>query len=514
MAVKTFAAIDVGSFEVSMKIFEVSKRHGMRQIDHIRRSIDMGSQTYGSGRLSAERVDELCNTLKEFKKLMNSYKVEEYKAYGTSALREAKTTDVLLDLIAQRTGILIEILSNSEQRFLDYKSVAFQGETFEKYIKKTAAILDIGGGSIQLSLFDDGVLYATQNMKLGVLRLMDRLATMKATLKQTSNLISELVDAQFNTYKKLYLKDVNVENIIIIDDYLSSILNNKQNKFGGRNIFDTTELRSMDSIIENMSATNIARRLAVPESHVLPIHISSLLLEKVMAITGAKKIWAPGVTLCDGIAYEYAQNNGIVAANHDFENDIRAFAIQIAKRYSGSKKRAQTLERIALNIFDTTREINGLLDRDRLLLQISSYLHDCGKYISMANLAECSYGIIKNSEIIGLSHKERLIVANVVKYNQTPFDYFEDFTDHQFMDMADHVKIAKLTAILRLANGLDRSHKMKFKDIKSLIKGNELILMVETNEDITLERGLFGLRAAFFEEIYNLKPVIVQKRSL
>ena len=514
MAVKTFAAIDVGSYEVSMKIYEISKKYGMKQIDHIRRGVDMGSQTYVSGRLSYERVDELCNTLKEFKKIMNSYKVEDYKAYGTSAIREAKTTDILLDMINQRTGIKVEVLSNSEQRFLDYKSVAFQGDIFNKYIKKNTAILDIGGGSIQLSLFENEALYATQNMKLGVLRLMDRLSTMRASIKQTNVLISELVEAQFNTYKKLYLKDSNVENIIIVDDYLSRIFNNKQNKFGGVNIIEASELRSMDNLIQNMSIANIAKRLAVAESDVLPIYITAILLDKVIQITGAKTIWSPGVTLCDGIAYEYAENKGIAQASHDFENDIRACALQIGKRYSGSKKRAETLERIALNIFDATSAINGLTKRDRLLLQIASYLHDCGKYISMANLAECSYGIIKNSEIIGISHRERLLLANIVKYNQLPFEYYDEFTDHKFIEMEDHVRIAKLTAILRLANGLDRSHKMKFKNIKTQIVAHELIIMVETNEDITLEKGLFGNRAAFFEEIYNLKPVINQKRSI
>ena len=60
MAVKTFAAIDIGSYELSMKIFEVSKKNGTRQIDHIRYSIDMGTESYTTGKLSFERVDELC----------------------------------------------------------------------------------------------------------------------------------------------------------------------------------------------------------------------------------------------------------------------------------------------------------------------------------------------------------------------------------------------------------------------------------------------------------------------
>ena len=147
MSVKTFAAIDAGSYELAMKIFEVSGTGGMREIDHIRYSIDMGTETYGAGRLSYERVDELCRVLREFSNIMKSYQVEDYKAYGTSAIRESRNRAILLDQIEQRTGIHIDVLSNSEQRFLDYKSIAFQGEGFQKIIENGTAIVDIGGGS-------------------------------------------------------------------------------------------------------------------------------------------------------------------------------------------------------------------------------------------------------------------------------------------------------------------------------------------------------------------------------
>ena len=163
MAVKTFAAIDVGSYELAMKIFEVSKARGMKEIDHVRHSIDMGTESYTTGKLSYQRVEELCRILGEFAGIMKAYQVSDYAAYGTSAIREIENTAILLDQIQQRTGIRIETLSNSEQRFLDYKSIAFQGEGFQKIIESGTAIVDIGGGSIQISLFDKDTLVSTQN---------------------------------------------------------------------------------------------------------------------------------------------------------------------------------------------------------------------------------------------------------------------------------------------------------------------------------------------------------------
>ena len=130
----------------------------------------------------------------------------------------------------------------------------------------------------------------------------------------------------------------------------------------------------------------------------------------------------------------------------------------------------------------------------------------------MVNLGECSYHIIMATEIIGLSHLEIEIVANVVKYNHIEFEYYETMEKLSMLDRESYIKIAKLTAILRLANGLDRSHKQKFKDVKITMKEDKLIFTVDTDEDITLEKGLFGARADFFEEVYNIRPVIKRKR--
>ena len=509
MAVKTFAAIDVGSYELSMKIFEVSKARGIHEIDHIRHSIDMGTETYITGKLGYERAEELCRILGEFRDIMKSYQVETYKAYGTSAIREMKNKAILLDQVEQRTGIKIDVLSNSEQRFLDYKSIAFQGEEFLKIIENPTAIVDIGGGSIQISLFDKDILVSTQNMKLGVLRLRERLQHLEASFGKYESLVEEMVESQMDVYKKLYLKERQIKNIIVVDDYISALVRNRGD---GNQFADEKVMERYAGLTKTKSLSEIAKMFRMPEEDMPLLYISMVLLRSIMNSMGAELIWAPGVTLCDGIAYEYGEKNKIVAADHDFEKDIIACAKNVSKRKRGNRKRGETLEQIALNIFDSTRKIHGLEKRERLLLQLSTILHDCGKYISMVNLGECSYSIIIATEIIGLSHLEREIVANVVKYNHLEFDYYEAMNSNT-MDKESYLKIAKLTAILRLANGLDRSHKEKFKNIKITLKEEKLLITVDTQEDITLEKGLFDARADFFEEVYNIRPVIRRKWS-
>ena len=514
MTIKTFAAIDVGSYELSMKIFEVSKKGGMKEIDHIRHEIDMGTESYTTGKLSNERVEELCRVLCEFAQIMKTYQVSDYVAYGTSAIRETENTTILLNQIEVRTGIHIGVLSNSEQRFLDYKSIAFQGEGFLKIIENGTAIVDIGGGSIQISLFDKDTLVSTQNMKLGVLRLQESMSHLDANASQYDELINELVDSQMSVYKKLYLKDREIKNLIVVDDYISVMLRKgsmeqEMSGYAGRELFDRFE-----QAYHSRSVSELARNWDMPEENMPMVHISLMMLKRIMETMGAELIWAPGVTLCDGIAYEYAEKNKIITSSHDFEQDIIACSKNISKRYRGSRKRSETLEKIALTIFDSTRKIHGMGRRERLLLQLSTILHDCGKYISMVSLGECSYSIIMATEIIGLSHREREILANVVKYNHKEFEYYEKMGQFSALDSGSYLVIAKLTAILRLANGLDRSHKQKFKNVKTSLKDEELIFTVDTNEDITLEKGLFDARAAFFQEVYNVRPVIKQTRTI
>ena len=87
---KLFAAIDVGSYEIGMKIFELSQKNGVKEIDFIRHRIDLGTDSYNTGKISYDRMDELCNVLKGFKEIMDTYKVDAYRAYGTSAIRETQ----------------------------------------------------------------------------------------------------------------------------------------------------------------------------------------------------------------------------------------------------------------------------------------------------------------------------------------------------------------------------------------------------------------------------------------
>ena len=512
MKTKYFAAIDVGSYELSCKIFQFSSKTGMKEIDSVTYRLDLGSESFANKKISKEKVDELCNVLNSFKTVMNTYKVEEYKAYGTSAIREMENKMILLDHIEQRTGIKVEEISNSEQRFLNYKAIASKGEEFNRIIEKGTAILDIGGGSIQISLFEKNSLIATQNMKLGVLRLEESIRHLASNNMNFESLLEEMINTQLSVFKKLYLKDREIENIIVVDDYVSFLMQKFEKEGHGTAHLSYERFHKYVNETKVIGTYEMACKFDVSEENAARMFISAVIIKRCMKVMGAKQVWSPGVVLCDGIGFEYGQKNGLIKEQHDFEQDIIACALNLSKRYLGNKKRSETLENIALTIFDSMRKMHGLGKRERLLLSLATILHDCGKYISMSNLGECSYNIILYTEIIGVSHTEREMLANVVKFNHQKFGYYDVMAQNSQLDKETYLKIAKLTAILKLANGLDRSHKQKFKDIKVSLRDHELIVTVNTNEDITLEKGMLGDRADFFEEVFSVRPVIKQRK--
>ncbi len=505
-----FAAIDVGSFEMCLAVYEISKKGGLRLVDLVRHRLALGADSYTAQKISAPKMEELFRTLKDFQKIMKGYGVTEYKAYGTSALREIENTSLLLDQIRNISGIEISILSNSEQRFLDYKAIAARGDVFEETIKGGTAIVDIGGGSVQLSLFDEGRLITTQSLKLGVLRIHESLQAMQPMSVQIEEIMDEMIGGQLRIFKKIYMQDLFIGRLILMDDYLSPGFH--------RNIRGVKQRRcsaeDFAAFMEHLHRENeeiLAGELEIPEEGVALMKISAGILQRIIRAFDAKEIWAPGATLCDGIVYEYIEKSGGKTGTRDFDQDIYASAVAISQRYMGSRKRGQAMERIALAIFDGIGEQHGMGQRERLLLRLSTVLHDCGKFINMTNVGECSYSIISNTEIIGLSHRERQILAFIVKFNHDEFEYFDELSRHTDFDRKDYLIIAKLTAILRLANALDKSQKQKVHEISVAVKNRELVVSIEAGHDILFEKDRFIRHGAFFEEVYGLHPRIRRK---
>ena len=512
MKVTTFAAIEIASYEVSMKIYALSPKT-MKEITYVRHRMELGKDAYRLGKISNERMDELCQVLLDFKRIMKEFGVTEFRACATAVIRELESSSLILDRIFVKTGIQVEILSNSEQRYLSYKSIASQEKDFDKIIQKGTAIIDVGGESIQISLFDKDTLVSTQNIRIGTNRLKERLSNVFEQSGHFAQVVEEIANNALKTYRKLYLKDRKIENIILIGDYSPYISRYVNAARTESHVMSAEEYHAFYNEMLSKNPQEMLNTLGIPAENEALILTTLVVYRKLIEETEAKEIWMPSLNLSDGLTYDYAEKNKILKSAHDFENDIIVSAKNMGKRYQSNKNHVNVMAELALTIFDKTKSLHGMQKRDRLLLQIAVLLHDCGKFISMSRSAECSYSIIMASEIIGLSHAEREMVANIVKYNSTDIISYEEFTEGSSLNREQYIKVCKLAAILRVSNAMDRSHKQKFKDAKISLIDRELIFRVDTQEDITLERGLFSSRADFFEEVYNIKPLIKQKKT-
>ena len=510
MAVTTFAAIDIGSYNISMEIFEVTRKNGLVSLTTVRQRLELGRDAYTKRRITLESLNELTRILTDFSRIMKEYKVSEYRACAKSAFREARNSLMVREHIRKKTGILIEVLSNSEQRFLSYKSIASKGEDFQRTIEKGTAILDVGGGSIQISLFDKDSLVTTQNLLLGSLRISERLASFANETVHQDELMDQMIRKDILNFKRMYLKDRNIDTLILVGDYFTNLI--FQNRSDLNKIESREEFLQWYAHIVTLTPQEAAVELEVGSevaNTVLPI---AVLYRRLIEVLGANFVWLPGIQLTDGIAYDFALRNKLIKSPHDFEKDILMAARHIMKRYAGNKPHTEALITSALEIFGAVKKNNVLTGRDWLLLQVACYLHDCGKYISLVNVGDCSYGIIMATEIIGLSDTEREIIANVVRFNTKPFRYFQEARSLTALGETDYLRVGQLTAILKLAKGLDQSYLQKIRKIKATRKDDVLLLDVTAGEDYTLEKGLFRENVEFFADMFDLKPELKIRR--
>ena len=160
-------------------------------------------------------------------------------------------------------------------------------------------------------------------------------------------------------------------------------------------------------------------------------------------------------------------------------------AKNIGKRYAVNRPHVQNLEMTALAMFDATKKMHGMKERERLLLQMAVMLHDVGDRVSMWRIPPIIMYL--SNEIIGLSHIEREMVALIAKYNTAVLPSYDELVMESSLSAEQYLTVSELTAIVRLANALDRSHLQKIQSIRAVLKERELHLSLTVGRDFTLE---------------------------
>ncbi len=169
----TIAAIDIGSNAIRLVIGERDRHGDIRVLKKVREPVRLGHDVFSTGEISDKCRDKAIQSFLKFQDIIKLHRATKLKAVATSALREAKNRDQFIQEVRKKTGIAIEVIDGIEEGRLIFSAVAHRVDLDDK----TSLLIDIGGGSIELTIADHGRAIAVQTFKLGTVRLLQLLET-------------------------------------------------------------------------------------------------------------------------------------------------------------------------------------------------------------------------------------------------------------------------------------------------------------------------------------------------
>ena len=364
MVVHTFAAIYIGTYDVSLKVFEFMDKKKFHQVDHIRARLDLGSDAFAEGRIGYERVEELCETLAQFKEIMDSYRVKDYEVFASAVLRDAENELFVLNQVYLRTGFHVKVVSNSEHRFISYKSVAGQ-EAFEKMIQTSAAVVDVGGASVQITIFREGRLITTQHIEAGIMRLYNLLSDRGHSLALYETQIEEYMNKKLEAFRAMYMTET-VDYVILISDYATELIRKMdENEQKKRQVKSEKFVKFIEKL-QKKTLEEITYELNLSNDHE-PLIIPAIILFKTLVQSICPKtVWVPGANIQDGIAYDYGQSKKLLSLTHDFDADVLSAAHFLSQHYNSYTPHIEALSKLSTKIFDAMKKVHGLGKRQRL----------------------------------------------------------------------------------------------------------------------------------------------------
>lgn len=169
-----FAAIDIGSNAIRMVIAEHSSQ-GLRLLKKYRLPIRLGADVFATGKISAKNIKLSARTFKKFKDVCAKYKIRQIRAVGTSALREASNQEAFVELIHRKSAIRIEVIDGVEEARIIHQAVRREVNLEGHH----TLLIDIGGGSVELTFSDHGMMTATQSFPFGTVRTIEMMKKKK-----------------------------------------------------------------------------------------------------------------------------------------------------------------------------------------------------------------------------------------------------------------------------------------------------------------------------------------------
>ncbi len=512
MAKKLVAIIDVGSLTARLKIFEIGSNGKPKEIEAVRRITSLGTKSYRSGVIGSSQLEEICECLNAFEVKIKEYRITKVFCVATSALRDARNRDVVVEQIRIRTGFKIEILDNSMERFYQNLAVMETMPEFKTLVNNGTMMLDIGSSSLQATVFDNSDFIFSQNMVLGSLRIYEMLSDLQNRTTHYEDVLEEFIAQDLNDYHAVEPKGIVYQSLIAFGGELGAIKMLAGFDSNKPCVMDKAEFLKVYEYLLKTRPTDLTLNNKIP-SNVAPLLLPcALIIKNMLEYTGLDKIYLPHASLSDGVIYDYCSKSSSYKLTSNPEEMLVRAARNVAKRYKTDKKHIEFVEKAALQIFDESNRFSGLTSRERLLLRLSAILHECGKFVHATDHNEAAYALIRYTDLIGLNSDELDTIALVVRLypQENPYSSFE----YQNLPASKKVIVSKLTAMLRLADAMDASHKQKARKVSVTLYPDNLHITVDAVSDMSFEVWSFEHRSELFAEVIGIEPQIRIRRQL
>jgi exopolyphosphatase/guanosine-5'-triphosphate,3'-diphosphate pyrophosphatase len=497
------AVIDIGSSAIRMVIAEVgAKKDEIKPLEKLQKPVPFGKDVFLNGAVGRTAMRDGVAVLNGFKSVIDSYGIQKVHAVATSAIRDATNRDNFIDQVYVRTGIDVEVIDGAEENRLELIAVEHAlGGKFD-YDKKNCLIIEVGSGSTEIIILNQGEVQLTRTLSIGSVRLPDQAVAgktnptvMQRVLKRSIHEIAEYAAREYN------LGEIDTFIALGGDMRLAAA----QVTSPLPEDFVTLEKKPFLELVESLSKLSpdeIADKFGILYAEAESLFPALLFYANFLGETKAEQVVLPMVSIRDGLLLEEAQMLSGYKRT-DVAKQVLSSAKRLGKKYHYEEAHSLCVAGLAVKLFDHLKAEHGLGTRERLLLEVSALLHAVGMFISPTNYHKHSSYLVEAAEIFGLRKADKNIVCQVVRYHRGSHPR----TSHEpYMSLPrrDRSIVSKLASILRVACAMDKSRQLKIRNFSLEHSGEAYILWVpEDIGDITLERDSVANRGVLFSEVFG-----------
>ncbi len=508
------AAIDIGTNSVHMIVVRVRPDFSFEIIDREKEMVRLGAGGLDGKKLTHAAMTAALAALSKFERLARSHQVDAIVAAATSATREAENGGEFLKAIERQTGIRPRIIRGTEEARLIHLAAVYGVDT-----PKPAVVIDIGGGSVELTLGSGQEVRFARSFKIGVIRLTERFVTsdplsgrderkmVKYIGEQVDRYLSHVVEAGFD-------RVIGTSGTILSLGTVATAIDKGEAPPEIRNL--RVPAKGIRRARKVVTALNLEERLHVPGMD--PRRADLVVAGAVLLDTLLRKLGTADITLCDlalreGLILDYIHEHRSEIARIDRYPDVRRRStIELGERSNWEYDHSKQVARLALRMFDDTQSIHGLGEREKEWLEYAALLHDVGNHISYERHHRHSYYLIKNGDLRGFEPEEIEVIALVARYHRRAAPKrgqvgYDDLNS----ELRRTVRV--LSAFLRLAEALDRSRNTVVRELAVRPRGEELVLQLQAVGDAELEVWAANRQLNSLEDVLD-RSVRVEARHV